>query len=438
MITNNGESRQHDNRPGLSEIAFRLGDYASFRRRLVAALPTALQASRSPDRSSPLARLTTREAGDPAMAWMDAWSVVADVLTFYQERIANEGYLRTATERRSVLELARAIGYELSPGVAADTSLSFRVEEAPGSPEAVLIPARTQVMSTPTGDELPQIFETSQDFTAHRSWNALRPRQVRPQTIGPGTQQIYLGGTSIQVQAGDQLLLLDAGPTRKQHLLTVQSVQPDQEANHTLVRWRQPLPANATEFQQPQLYAFRQTARLFGYNAPSWELMPTEVKLEASAQRKGGRQGGIVRGHFDSDSDSDSEEWSWQLLSQTLPKTAISCLAVRGSLVLAGTADEGLFRSTDDGQTWEAANAGITSRSILSLHIAAKESVFNEAIFAGTPNGGLFRSRDQGRNWVAINGGQLKTQKESNDERCRLGGREHRAPEHSHSLNPDL
>ena len=56
------------------------------------------------------------------------------MLTFYQERIANEGYLRTAAERRSVLELARAIGYELNPGVAAGTFLAFSVETAPGAP----------------------------------------------------------------------------------------------------------------------------------------------------------------------------------------------------------------------------------------------------------------------------------------------------------------
>jgi hypothetical protein len=52
----------------------------------------------------PLLNLTTRDPSDPAMALLDAWATVADVLAFYQERIANEGYLRTATERRSILE----------------------------------------------------------------------------------------------------------------------------------------------------------------------------------------------------------------------------------------------------------------------------------------------------------------------------------------------
>jgi len=63
--------------------------------------------------------LKTRDPSDPAIALLDSWALVADVLSFYQERIANEGYLRTALERRSVLELARLIGYQLRPGVAA-------------------------------------------------------------------------------------------------------------------------------------------------------------------------------------------------------------------------------------------------------------------------------------------------------------------------------
>ena len=46
------------------------------------------------------ARLRTRDDDDFTIALLDAWATVADVLTFYQERIANESYLRTATERR--------------------------------------------------------------------------------------------------------------------------------------------------------------------------------------------------------------------------------------------------------------------------------------------------------------------------------------------------
>jgi len=51
----------------------------------------------------------TRADDDFAIGLLDAWAVVSDVLTFYQERIANESYLRIATaERRSVLETGPA------------------------------------------------------------------------------------------------------------------------------------------------------------------------------------------------------------------------------------------------------------------------------------------------------------------------------------------
>ena len=54
------------------------------------------------------------------------------MLTFYQERIANEGYLRTATERRSVLELARLVGYQLAARrVAASVYLAYTLARAP-------------------------------------------------------------------------------------------------------------------------------------------------------------------------------------------------------------------------------------------------------------------------------------------------------------------
>ena len=160
-------------------------------------------AARLGETARPLAALTTRAPDDPGIALLDAWAVAADVLTFYQERIANEGYLRTAGERRSVLELARLIGYELNPGVAATAYLAFEVENPPAAPAggAAGTPANqplapgtepvttarishgTRVQSLPESGEQPRTYETSVDFTAHAQWNALRPRLVRPQRL---------------------------------------------------------------------------------------------------------------------------------------------------------------------------------------------------------------------------------------------------------------
>src|SRR5712691_3392342 len=109
-----------ENSPGLSALAYRVGTHGSFKETMKAA----------PSRYPALNGLTTRDDDDPSIALLDSWATVLDVLTFYQERIANEGYLRTATERRSVLELARLVGYRLRPGISSSVYLAFTVAAA--------------------------------------------------------------------------------------------------------------------------------------------------------------------------------------------------------------------------------------------------------------------------------------------------------------------
>ena len=157
------------NRAGLSAIAYRVGTHADFKESLLARLSGA--------RLPALTALTTRNTSDFTIALLDAWAVVSDVLTFYQERIANEAYLRTATERLSVLELARLIDYQLRPGVAASTYLAFTLEDAPGAlgqslslgttaqlaPEPIpplALDAGIKVQSVPAPGEQAQTFET--------------------------------------------------------------------------------------------------------------------------------------------------------------------------------------------------------------------------------------------------------------------------------------
>ncbi len=177
--------RRPDNRSGLAAIEYRIGRHGDFLSRVLHNLPrervidpATLKAGR------PLAGLTTRAVDDPTIALADAFSVTLDVLGFYQERIANEGYLRTALERDSMVELAREIGYELRPGVAASASLAFTVEDRDDPFRVVTVPAGTQVLSVPQKpDERPQTFETVAPITARAEWNGIAPRTERPQNL---------------------------------------------------------------------------------------------------------------------------------------------------------------------------------------------------------------------------------------------------------------
>ncbi|WP_404299724.1 putative baseplate assembly protein [Alicycliphilus denitrificans] len=168
------------NAPGLPALAWRIDTQPGFNQRMLAELPLWRDPATGSAAPRPLAALTTREASDATLALVDAAACVADVLSFYQERIANEGFLRTATERRSVLELARAVGYELRPGVAAGVHLVFTVEDAPGAPGVCTIAAASPIQSVPPQGKLPQVFETTDELLARAEWNALRPRLTRP------------------------------------------------------------------------------------------------------------------------------------------------------------------------------------------------------------------------------------------------------------------
>ena len=359
-----------ENRPGLSQLTYRIGEYSTVRQRLLSQLSGLTLVG-----NRPLERLTTRSPDDPAIALLDAWAIVMDILSFYQERIINEGYLLTATERRSVLELARAIGYELSPGVAAGTFLAFMVEDSAGSAGVATVAKGTQVLSLPMRqDELPQTFETSADLLARADWNALLPRPTRAQRVIPTTQQLYLSGTSTQLQPGDAVLLTNAADAdRSTYLLRLSVVKPLPDRNSTLVQWTSWLPAPPPKLlRDPQLFAFRQKAQLFDQSI----------------------RGGVFR------LGDDREPWTAQ--NAGLPNAEIVCLATTNSAVFVGTSS-GVFRSMDDGSTWEAVNNGLTLLSVQMLYLGEEQT-----LFAGTLNGGLFRSSDLGETWVQLNLGGVK------------------------------
>jgi predicted phage baseplate assembly protein len=273
-----------DNAPGLPAIRVRAGDHGRFKEAMLANL----------GRQAALAGLTTRDDDDPAIGIVDAWAVTLDVLTFYDERIANEGYLRTATERRSVLELARAIGYELAPGVAASTHLAFALETTEGSPESVTIPIGVRAQSIPGQDESPQTFETVAEIEARPAWNALRPKLRQSHIPAFGEDTIQLEGTATGLKPGDALLLVgderlrDPGSERwdfrRVKAVKVEDAPRDQfpiPPGRTIVTLDRGLGSVAPPIQpaaNPTVYALRKRCALFGSNAADFRAMPKGLR----------------------------------------------------------------------------------------------------------------------------------------------------------------
>lgn len=149
-----------DNPPGQPALRARIGTFGSFRRTLLDRLSTRPE----------LAALTTRDPDDHSIALLEQWAVLADLLTFYNERYANEAYLATATRDESLHRLVRLVGYRPRPGISATTTLAFTLD--PG--KALTVPAGFPVLSVPGAPgERPQTFETLQDCAADWRYNSL-------------------------------------------------------------------------------------------------------------------------------------------------------------------------------------------------------------------------------------------------------------------------
>lgn len=297
-----------DNRQGLDAISYRIGSHASFKESMLALLSSyslydADENSTSNDQT-PLAQLRTRDDGDFSIALLDAWAIVADVLTFYQERIANESWLRTATERLSVQELARLIGYKPHPGVAASVQLAFMLEHPPQTGaavhslsnmqpdvQAVRIEKGIKVQSIPGQDEKAQTFETVEEIEGRVEWNELKLRQSKVKPPGFGDTTVYLKGMDTRLKQGDALLFIgderkyDPGSERwdfrRVQDINVENTE-DPAQSFTIVTLDEGLGSVIPHIQpaakNPKIYALRERASLFGHNAPDWRALHKSVK----------------------------------------------------------------------------------------------------------------------------------------------------------------
>jgi hypothetical protein len=90
-------------------------DYASFRKALIDLIPAKLP------------EWTDRSEANFGIVLIELFAYMADILSYYQDRIANEAFLATAQERRSVIQHLRLIGYEMAPAAPATGRLNVIV-----------------------------------------------------------------------------------------------------------------------------------------------------------------------------------------------------------------------------------------------------------------------------------------------------------------------
>jgi hypothetical protein len=249
------------NVPGLPAIEYRIGDFTAFRNAMLQSLPGEVE----------LANWKPTSTSDLALQMIEWWAYLADILTFYNQRIANQDYLGTADLDVSVRNLVSLLGYRPTPGVGATATLAALVSGG----QSIVLPQGMAVQSKPGPGSAPQIFELLQKTTAQPGGSISADPDNSQAEIGQDGS-ILLEGTISSIKTGDLLLLVRDGwdGSDLDYLLgNVLSIQPRLSPRGTkytqvfLSNSALPMPSGsiAPIAANYRLMRSTQTARLFQY-----------------------------------------------------------------------------------------------------------------------------------------------------------------------------
>jgi hypothetical protein len=147
-------------------------DYASFRQALISLIPAKLP------------EWTSQSEADFGIVLIELFSYVADILSYYQDRIANEAFLGTAQERRSAIQHLRLIGYEMAPAAPASALVNVVVGNTVN--DTVQIRPGDQFATASTPDRPSMVFEYTGpkplviDLSTLTPGSAVKPDGVTP------------------------------------------------------------------------------------------------------------------------------------------------------------------------------------------------------------------------------------------------------------------
>lgn len=212
-------------------------DYAGFRKALLDFIPARMPA------------WTERSEADLGMTLVELFSATADNLSYMQDRVANEAFLDTATQRRSVAGHLALIGYQMDDGASAYTWLQFQVN----APQQLL--AGFKVSNNPSSSDDPVlVFETLTDAPLDPAGNQMALYNWKnTDCFLPKTEfSVALAGNLAHLKIGDYLIF-DAGYGQRdvvrltaipQIVQMPSAASPPVFVTTTLVTWGQKTPLN--------------------------------------------------------------------------------------------------------------------------------------------------------------------------------------------------
>lgn len=191
---------------GLDSLPRQVAGFPEYRQALLATL----------SQQSALSQWRARQEDDLGVMLLEMWAYIGDVVSFYDQAIANEAYLRTAQQFTSLQRLTQILGYVPRPAVAARVDLALQV----AGRQPVKLPTGTAFRSAAFDGEPPQVFELVTPRTVHPLNNRWHLARSRPTTLGPtsASDPDEVAVTALLLQRASRIavgesLLVQAGST---------------------------------------------------------------------------------------------------------------------------------------------------------------------------------------------------------------------------------
>ncbi len=154
---------------------------------------------------------------------IDLLAHAGDMISYHQDRVANEAFVATARERWSLTQHALLLGVDTFPGQAATTILGFTVG-ADG-----YVPAGLQVRMAGTTDEAHVVFHC---LARTRVYSARNPDAlllagwpgITDATIPAGSTSLRLWGHDLPLSAGDRIAIVQGGSSQVLTITTVEEL----------------------------------------------------------------------------------------------------------------------------------------------------------------------------------------------------------------------
>jgi hypothetical protein len=225
----NNSKNQEDEKITIDYMA---KDYASFRNALLDLIPRKLP------------QWNDRSEADMGIMLIELFSYIADELSYFQDRVANEAFLRTARARSSINNHLSLIDYHMHNGMSANAFIKVEVNKS------AIIPAGFQVSTYPEKGQKAAgtiIFQTLQDQHVVSDYNDIPVDKI--DNDYSNSSSITLNRTAImrkrlpELKKGHQVLFFQEDRltrviTRRMVVKLAEDSKIIDDGNNTLITWK--------------------------------------------------------------------------------------------------------------------------------------------------------------------------------------------------------